>query len=150
VLHEVEQRLRRSLLQIHDRCSSDAIPPTQKLLSEMLGVHRAQVTAIGRSLRATGLIACLRRLHSDLIDPAIAVHHSGIVKRIADGSIIEIPHLGRRRVPRDRGAERAFLAQRRAWNPTAASGSASASIRATSSRRLGAGRECFLLKPERT
>jgi hypothetical protein len=88
-LHDIEQRLRRSLLQIHDRCSSDAIPPTQKLLSEMLGVHRAQVTAIGRSLRATGLIAGLRRLHSDLIDPAIAAHHSRIVKRIADGSIIE-------------------------------------------------------------
>jgi adenylate cyclase len=31
----------------------------------------------------------LRALRSDLIDPRIAVHHSRIVKRTGDGSIIE-------------------------------------------------------------
>jgi hypothetical protein len=34
-------------------------------------------------------LARLRRLRSDLIDPAIAAHHGRIVKRTGDGSIIE-------------------------------------------------------------
>src|SRR5215813_10603501 len=34
-------------------------------------------------------LARLRGLRSDLIDPAIAVHHARIVKRTGDGSIIE-------------------------------------------------------------
>ena len=35
------------------------------------------------------ILARLRALRSDLIDPAIAVHHGRIVKRTGDGSIIE-------------------------------------------------------------
>jgi class 3 adenylate cyclase len=35
------------------------------------------------------LLARLRHLRSDLIDPAIAAHHGRIVKRTGDGSIIE-------------------------------------------------------------
>jgi adenylate cyclase len=34
-------------------------------------------------------LARLRALRSDLIDPAIAVHNGGVVKRTGDGSIIE-------------------------------------------------------------
>jgi adenylate cyclase len=35
------------------------------------------------------ILARLRTLRSDLIDPTIAVHHGRIVKRTGDGSIIE-------------------------------------------------------------
>jgi adenylate cyclase len=35
------------------------------------------------------ILARLRALRSDLIDPTIAVHHGRIVKRTGDGSIIE-------------------------------------------------------------
>ena len=36
-----------------------------------------------------GLLARLRGLRSDLIDPAIAAHHGRIIKRTGDGIIIE-------------------------------------------------------------
>ena len=35
------------------------------------------------------ILARLRTLRSDLIDPTIAVHHGRIVKRTGDGSVIE-------------------------------------------------------------
>jgi adenylate cyclase len=35
------------------------------------------------------ILARLRSLRSDLIDPTIAVHHGRVVKRTGDGSIIE-------------------------------------------------------------
>jgi class 3 adenylate cyclase len=35
------------------------------------------------------ILARLRALHSDLIDPTIALHHGRIVKRTGDGSLIE-------------------------------------------------------------
>jgi adenylate cyclase len=35
------------------------------------------------------ILARLRALRSDLIDPTIAVHHGRVVKRTGDGSIIE-------------------------------------------------------------
>jgi adenylate cyclase len=35
------------------------------------------------------ILACLRTLRSDLIDPIISVHHGRIVKRTGDGSLIE-------------------------------------------------------------
>jgi adenylate cyclase len=35
------------------------------------------------------VLARLRALRSDLIDPAIAVHHGRVVKRTGDGSIVE-------------------------------------------------------------
>ena len=35
------------------------------------------------------ILARLRTLRSDLIDPTIAVHHGRIVKRTGDGSVVE-------------------------------------------------------------
>src|SRR5690349_22888396 len=35
------------------------------------------------------ILARLRTLRSDLIDPTIAVHHGRVVKRMGDGSIVE-------------------------------------------------------------
>ena len=41
------------------------------------------------AIRGDRILARLRTLRSDLIDPTIAVHHGRIVKRTGDGSIIE-------------------------------------------------------------
>jgi adenylate cyclase len=53
------------------------------LVSDVVGYSRLAGTDEDRTL------ARLRGLRSDLIDPAIAVHHGRIVKRTGDGSIIE-------------------------------------------------------------
>ena len=49
------------------------------------------------------ILARLRALRSDLIDPTIALHHGRIVKRTGDGSIIEFRSVSLRpcgRLPR--------------------------------------------------
>src|SRR5271169_5955492 len=53
------------------------------LCSDVVGYSRLAGAAEDR------ILARLRALRSDLIDPTIAVHHGGIVKRTGDGSIIE-------------------------------------------------------------
>ena len=53
------------------------------LVADVVGYSRLAGTDEERTL------ARLRGLRSDLIDPAVAVHHGRIVKRTGDGSIIE-------------------------------------------------------------
>src|SRR6516165_3349815 len=53
------------------------------LVADVVGYSRLAGVDEDRTL------ARLRGLRSDLIDPAIAVHHGRIVKRTGDGSIIE-------------------------------------------------------------
>jgi CRP-like cAMP-binding protein len=55
-LHVLETRLCRWLLQTHDCIDSDAIPLTQELLGQMLGVRRTTVTIAARLLQSAGLI----------------------------------------------------------------------------------------------
>jgi class 3 adenylate cyclase len=53
------------------------------LLSDIVGYSRLAGADEDR------ILARLRTLRSDLIDPTITVHHGRIVKRTGDGSIIE-------------------------------------------------------------
>src|ERR1700728_166057 len=53
------------------------------LVSDVVGYSRL----VGAEEERT--LARLRALRSDLIDPAISVHHGRVVKRTGDGSIIE-------------------------------------------------------------
>ena len=53
------------------------------LVSDVAGYSRLAGADEDRTL------ARLRTLRSDLIDPIISVHHGRVVKRTADGSIIE-------------------------------------------------------------
>src|SRR5271155_5441832 len=53
------------------------------LVADIVGYSRLAGTDEDR------ILARLRTLRSDLIDPTIAVHHGRIVKRTGDGSIIE-------------------------------------------------------------
>lgn len=55
-LHQVEERAARWLLMCHDRAEGDTIPLTQEYLAEMLGVSRATVNAVARTLQRAGLI----------------------------------------------------------------------------------------------
>ena len=83
------------------------------------------------------ILARLRSLRSDLIDPTIAVHNGRVVKRTGDGSIVEFRSVV--------DAVRSRSKFKTPWSSatpacprTAASSSGSASISATSSRRATA------------
>jgi adenylate cyclase len=56
---------------------------TAILVSDVVGYSRLAGADEDR------ILARLRTLRSDLIDPTIAVHHGRIVKRTGDGSVIE-------------------------------------------------------------
>jgi CRP-like cAMP-binding protein len=60
-VHSLKQRLTRWLLMMRDRCDDDALPITQSLLAEMLGVQRPTITNAARELEDAGLIARGRR-----------------------------------------------------------------------------------------
>src|SRR5580692_73808 len=54
--HSLQQRLARWLLMMRDRSDGDALPITQSLLAEMLGVQRPTITNTARELERAGLI----------------------------------------------------------------------------------------------
>jgi CRP-like cAMP-binding protein len=54
--HSLTQRLARWLLMMRDRSDGDALPITQNLLAEMLGVQRPTITNAARALERSGLI----------------------------------------------------------------------------------------------
>jgi CRP-like cAMP-binding protein len=59
--HSLKQRLARWLLMMRDRSDGDALPITQNLLAEMLGVQRPTITNAARELERAGLIERGRR-----------------------------------------------------------------------------------------
>jgi CRP-like cAMP-binding protein len=54
--HGLKQRLARWLLMMRDRTDDDALPITQSLLAEMLGVQRPTITNAAQELERAGLI----------------------------------------------------------------------------------------------
>ncbi len=102
------------------------------LVSDVVGYRRLAGADEDR------ILARLRTLRSDLIDPTIAVHHGRIVKRTGDGSIIEfrsVVDAVRCAIEVQNGDGRA---QRRRAARASASSSASASMSAMWSRRATA------------
>jgi CRP-like cAMP-binding protein len=59
--HSLKERLARWLLMMRDRSDEDALPITQNLLAEMLGVQRPTITNAIRELERAGLIEPGRR-----------------------------------------------------------------------------------------
>ena len=59
--HSLKERLARWLLMMRDRGDEDALPITQSLLAEMLGVQRPSITNAIRELERAGLIEPGRR-----------------------------------------------------------------------------------------
>lgn len=56
VLHSLEERLSRWLLQTRDLLNADVVPLTHDFLSQMLGVHRSSLTLVARRLQEAGII----------------------------------------------------------------------------------------------
>jgi Mn-dependent DtxR family transcriptional regulator len=54
--HSLKQRLARWLLMMRDRSDGDALPISQSLLAEMLGVQRPTITNAAGELERAGLI----------------------------------------------------------------------------------------------
>jgi class 3 adenylate cyclase len=114
---------------------TNAVSETRKLaailVSDVVGYSRLAGADEDR------ILARLRALRSDLIDPTIAVHHGRVVKRTGDGAIVEFRsvvdavncaiEIQRAMVERNSGSR---------W--TSASNSGSASISATLWRRATA------------
>ena len=59
--HSLKQRLARWLLMMRDRSDGDALPITQELLAEMLGVQRPSISNAAREFERAGLIERGRR-----------------------------------------------------------------------------------------
>ena len=83
------------------------------------------------------ILARLRTLRSDLIDPTIAVHHGRVVKRTGDGAIVEFRSVVDA-VSCAIEVQRAMVERNAGVAPDSASNFGSASISAMSSRRATA------------
>jgi len=64
--HRLEERLARWLLMMRDRSDDDALPITQHLLAEMLGVQRPTITNATEKLERAGLNAADGRSRSSI------------------------------------------------------------------------------------
>jgi CRP-like cAMP-binding protein len=60
VLHQVEARFCRWLLQTRDRAESDTFNLTQEFLADMLGVRRTSITEVASKIQASGAISYSR------------------------------------------------------------------------------------------
>jgi len=69
--HSLKERLARWLLMMRDRADDDALPITQNLLAEMLGVQRPTITNAARELEDAGLITRGRRQVTILDRPGL-------------------------------------------------------------------------------
>jgi CRP-like cAMP-binding protein len=59
-LHEMNERLARWLLMMHDRAESDKLPLTHEFLSQMLGANRATVSLTAATIQQAGYIRYTR------------------------------------------------------------------------------------------
>jgi CRP-like cAMP-binding protein len=58
--HQVEGRICRWLLEVHDRGANGKIPLTQSTIAQMLGVRRTTVTLVAGRLERDGVLTCRR------------------------------------------------------------------------------------------
>jgi CRP-like cAMP-binding protein len=65
--HSVEARVAHWLLRAHELCDGQALPLTQEMLAEMIGVQRNAVSLVAHALQQAGVIS-YRRGHIDIND----------------------------------------------------------------------------------
>jgi CRP-like cAMP-binding protein len=81
--HSLKQRLARWLLMMRDRTDDDALPITQSLLAEMLGVQRPTITNAVRRVRTCRFD---RTRPAASHDTRSAGAHGGILRMLSAGS----------------------------------------------------------------
>ncbi|HEY9179543.1 MAG TPA: Crp/Fnr family transcriptional regulator [Candidatus Baltobacteraceae bacterium] len=59
-VHQIQQRLARWLLEMHDRAERDDLPMTHEILGMMLGAYRPSITNALKALQARGLLRVSR------------------------------------------------------------------------------------------
>ena len=67
VSHPVEARLSRWLLRARDLCGSEALPLTQEMLAQMIGVRRNAVSIVAHGFQQAGILRYSRG-HIEIID----------------------------------------------------------------------------------
>ncbi|MBH5400531.1 Crp/Fnr family transcriptional regulator [Bradyrhizobium sp. CNPSo 4010] len=101
-LHQVQARMARWLLHIHDRIDDDVLPLTQEALSQILGVRRTTVTLLMRNLRARGAIRSEQRGRIEIdrsrLTAAACECHGTMRLEVEEIFSINMPDLARWRV----------------------------------------------------
>jgi CRP-like cAMP-binding protein len=101
-LHQVQARMARWLLHIHDRIDDDVLPLTQEALSQILGVRRTTVTLLMRNLRARGAIRSEQRGRIEIDRSRLAAAacecHGTMRLEVEEIFSINMPDLARWRV----------------------------------------------------
>ncbi|KIU51400.1 Crp/Fnr family transcriptional regulator [Bradyrhizobium sp. UASWS1016] len=67
VSHPVEARLSRWLLRARDLCGSEALPLTQEMLAQMIGVRRNAVSIVAHGFQQAGILRYSRG-HIEIVD----------------------------------------------------------------------------------
>lgn len=85
--HDLEQRLARWLLMVHDRTPGDEMLLTQEFMSVMLGVHRPSITVTAGILQRAGLIryakGCVTVLDREALEAASCECYRAVTRRYA-------------------------------------------------------------------
>ena len=89
--HSLKQRLARWLLMMRDRSDDDALPITQDLLAEMLGVQRPTITNAARELERAGLIERGRRQVTILNRPGLTKTSCECYQLVHDRIALRLP-----------------------------------------------------------
>jgi CRP-like cAMP-binding protein len=89
-VHQMDARLARWLLMMHDRVAADQIPLTQQFLAHMLGARTASVNEAVQKLEAAGVIGHSRQMITVLDRDGLeglACECYGIVRRVYELSL---------------------------------------------------------------
>jgi CRP-like cAMP-binding protein len=89
--HSLKKRLARWLLMMRDRSDDDALPITQDLLAEMLGVQRPTITNVARELERAGLIKRGRRQVTILDRQGLMAASCECYKFVRERTAIHLP-----------------------------------------------------------
>ncbi|MGI4977843.1 MAG: Crp/Fnr family transcriptional regulator [Janthinobacterium lividum] len=85
--HDLEQRLARWLLMVHDRTPGDEMLLTQEFMAVMLGVHRPSITVTAGILQRAGLIryakGCVTVLDRASLEAASCECYRAVTRRYA-------------------------------------------------------------------
>ena len=89
--HSLKERLARWLLMMRDRSDDDALPITQDLLAEMLGVQRPTITNVAGELEGAGLIKRGRRQVTILDRQGLMAASCECYKFVRERTAIHLP-----------------------------------------------------------